>query len=131
MPEPNSGCWLWTGAVSSEGYAVFEVAGKQVRAHRFSYERYRGKIPGDLTIDHLCRVRCCVNPNHLEVVTIQENIRRREHCKGEANGRAKLTSEQVLQIRTASRSGPALAREFGVSTTVIYKIRRHELWGHL
>lgn len=71
-PEPNSGCWLWTAAAIKGGYARFG----NMYAHRFSYEHYRGPIPEGLQIDHLCRVRCCVNPQHLEAVTQQENIKR-------------------------------------------------------
>ena len=69
IPVPESGCWLWMGPISSHGYGKI---GKSY-AHRVSYERYRGPIPSELQIDHLCRVRCCVNPDHLEVVTANEN----------------------------------------------------------
>ena len=57
-------------------YAVFCVNGKQTYAHRFSYEFYKGKIPDGFQIDHLCRKRDCVNPDHLEAVTQKENINR-------------------------------------------------------
>ena len=63
-----SGCWLWKGKLS-HGYGYF-IGG---RAHRISYEHWNGKIPEDKVIDHLCRNRNCVNPQHLEVVTQQEN----------------------------------------------------------
>ena len=78
MPEPNSGCWLWTGALNgAPGYGVFTLRHhQQIRAHRFSYQWYRGKIPEGLELDHLCRVRCCVNPDHLEAVAHRENSRR-------------------------------------------------------
>lgn len=76
-PEPNSGCWLWTGAISDTGYGSigFLIDGKPkcFNAHRYIYEQYKGKIPNGLQLDHLCRVRCCVNPNHLEPVTNREN----------------------------------------------------------
>ena len=74
-PEPNSGCWLWTGAATA-GYGAFWAAPKMVKAHRFSYELHCGAIPEGKTIDHLCRVRFCVNPQHLEAVTRGENVRR-------------------------------------------------------
>jgi HNH endonuclease len=77
-PEPMSGCWLWTGTVLDNGYAVLWNHDKwrTVPAHRISYERYRGPIPDGLTLDHLCRVKCCVNPSHLEPVTNRVNILR-------------------------------------------------------
>lgn len=84
-PEPMSGCWLWVGTVSKQGYGSFSLAGKRFAAHRYSWEASRGPIPAGLQIDHLCRVRCCVNPQHLEPVTGKENVHRaailRTHCK--------------------------------------------------
>ena len=76
IPVTESGCWLWLGYVKINGYAQFSVEGKSVYAHRYSYERFVGKIQDGLQIDHLCRVRCCVNPAHLEQVTNHENMRR-------------------------------------------------------
>jgi hypothetical protein len=76
-PEPNSGCWLWTGADNGEGYGTISVPGKRGhKAHRFAYELFVGPIPDGLQIDHLCRVRCCVNPAHLEAVTQKVNVQR-------------------------------------------------------
>ena len=72
-------CWLWTGCINSDGYAKFGIGGrdgKMVSAHRWAYEHYVGPIPSGLQIDHLCRVRHCVNPMHLEPVTASENVRR-------------------------------------------------------
>ena len=76
IPEPNSGCWIWLGAMVPGGYGWFWDGKKHRRVHRYSYEHYRGSIPVGLTIDHLCRVRCCVNPWHLESVTHRENVLR-------------------------------------------------------
>ena len=75
-PEPNSGCWLWTGALSRIGYSSFRFRGTTQLGHRVSYILHRGEIPDDLEIDHLCCMRCCVNPEHLEVVTRAQNINR-------------------------------------------------------
>lgn len=70
------GCWLWTACLDGAGYGRFgrkKRNGPSVLAHRVAYEALRGEIPDGLQIDHLCRVRCCVNPWHLEPVTIREN----------------------------------------------------------
>lgn len=75
----ESGCWLWTGFVDKAGYARIREAGRSspvLYAHRYSYERFVGQIPDGLHIDHLCRVKRCVNPGHLEPVTREENLRR-------------------------------------------------------
>lgn len=74
------GCWLWTGALSDDGYGQFQLGCRRVIAHRFAYELCVGPIPDGLHIDHVyangCRYRNCVNPNHLEPVTPKENTRR-------------------------------------------------------
>src|SRR3990167_6386730 len=76
QPEPNSGCWLWTGADDGNGYGTLTVGRVMRKAHLYSYEAFVGPIPEGLQLDHLCRVRCCVNPDHLEPVTQRENILR-------------------------------------------------------
>lgn len=70
------GCWLWTGTLNGAGYGTYRVDGQTVGAHRHVYEVERGPIPEGLHLDHLCSVRRCVNPSHLEPVTPSENIRR-------------------------------------------------------
>lgn len=67
-------CWTWAGKRTSQGYGSFGT--DQTLAHRYAYEDMVAEIPEDLTIDHLCRVRLCVNPSHLEPVTRAENTRR-------------------------------------------------------
>ena len=71
--EPNSGCWLWLGAVNWKGYGAFWFDGKFGKAYRFAYRSFRGPIQDGFQIDHLCRTRCCVNPYHLDLVTQREN----------------------------------------------------------
>lgn len=80
-PCPISGCWLWVGARLPNGYGSVGVIGrgdKSQLAHRYVYATLVGAIASDLQLDHLCRVRCCVNPSHLDPVTQAENIRRGE-----------------------------------------------------
>lgn len=72
----DNGCWLWTARCNNQGYGMFYVARGMRLAHRVAYERLVGPIPEGLDLDHLCRVRRCVNPAHLEPVTRSENIRR-------------------------------------------------------
>jgi hypothetical protein len=72
-PEPNTGCFLWFGAIATNGYGVISIGRKNRLAHRMYYELKKGPVPNGLVLDHLCRVKCCVNPDHLEPVTIHEN----------------------------------------------------------
>lgn len=74
--KEDGGCWLWTGLTDIRGYGLFHVDRMSRRAHRVSYETYVGPIPHGMTIDHLCRVVACVNPEHLEPITRSENTRR-------------------------------------------------------
>ena len=71
-----TGCWGWQAAILSNGYGMFFDGSKQVGAHRFSYRHFVGCIPLGLDLDHLCRNRGCVNPDHLEPVSRKENCRR-------------------------------------------------------
>ena len=73
---PSGQCWPWSGPLSSHGYGVHMVGKERVYAHRAAYEQEHGPIPEGMTIDHTCRVRSCVNPDHLEAVTRGENLRR-------------------------------------------------------
>lgn len=72
----EDGCWHWTGPLFSNGYGAFWSGKRNVRAHRAMYELLIGEIPAGLALDHFCRVRHCVNPAHLEPVTLAENNRR-------------------------------------------------------
>ncbi len=71
-----TGCWNWTGQVSPSGYGIVAKAGSTIRAHRLMYEEHYGQKPTGLDVDHLCRNRLCINPEHLEAVTHRENMRR-------------------------------------------------------
>lgn len=89
MESASGGCWEWQGALTTGGYGHLRVAGKSRAAHRLTYEVMRSEIPTGLQLDHLCRVRHCVNPWHLEPVTQAVNMGRgnagaylaaRTHC---------------------------------------------------
>lgn len=74
--DPKTQCWPWIACLGAGGYGVIRFKGRNLYAHRASYEAFVGPVPDGLTLDHLCRVRHCVNPAHLDPVTMGENIRR-------------------------------------------------------
>lgn len=74
--DAEGDCWLWRGPVTSHGYGWLNLGGRGHIAHRWVWEHLVGPIPDGLQIDHLCRVRHCVKPDHLEPVTTAENVRR-------------------------------------------------------
>jgi hypothetical protein len=77
----SNNCWLWSGAINKSGYSLITRKHKQIRLHRWVYEQFYNEIPQGLVIDHLCRVRHCVNPDHLEAVTLKENVLRGDAAK--------------------------------------------------
>ena len=84
VPErPEGACWIWRGGLMHNGYGRFNLPPTELKrpsaaAHRLAYELLIGPVPDSLDMDHLCRVRACVNPAHLEPVTRSENLRRSE-----------------------------------------------------
>lgn len=110
LVDPNTGCWEWQGCRTPEGYGQIAVDGRICGTHRIAWESYCGPIPNGLQVDHLCRNPRCCNPEHLEPVTLRENILRGEspaarnarktHCK---NGH-EFTPENTYQ-RKDGRGG--------------------------
>ena len=115
------GCWRWTGALDSKGYGGFHVGpgrvGRRwVRAHRWSYEAVVGKIPPGLDLDRLCRNRACVNPEHLEPVTRQVNLKRgaqgsKTFCK---NGH-EYTPENTYRSPSTGRRACATCKRVAIT----------------
>lgn len=117
--EKTETCWLWTGYRDRGGYGQFSVDGKQRKPHRVAYEWTVGPIPEGLQLDHLCRVRHCVRPDHLEPVTCAENLRRghgfvginsrKTHCK---RGHP-LTPDNLVPRKDGNRACRICWRETG------------------
>ena len=80
-PAPSDVCWIWRGAINSQGYGNVGRNNRTYLAHRVAYELTNGPVPEGLDLDHLCMTRACVNPAHLEAVTFLANMRRRYAVK--------------------------------------------------
>jgi hypothetical protein len=139
--DKSGDCWVWTGPTIRDGYGRLSVGLRPQRhhvlAHRLSWQLHFGPIPEGKLVLHRCDNPPCVRPDHLFLGTDLDNKRdciqkgRARYAKGEANGRAKLTAEQVDVIRTAPRVRgwqPQLARQFGVTRGLIGNVSRGLVW---
>jgi len=139
-PEPNTGCWLWSGKVDKSGYGL-SLATKMglSRAHRISYCLHYGEFDTNFCVLHKCDVRTCVNPQHLFLGTrtdnIEDMVKKGRGAKGSKQGCAKLTESDVLQIRKLFIKNVTSYKEIGdkynVSQYTIYDIIRKHTWNHI
>lgn len=136
MPEPFSGCWIWTCETGGKmQYGSFQ--GRV--AHRVSWEIHNGVIPKGICVCHHCDTPLCVNPNHLFLGTIADNNRdmaakgRVKHVgiKGEQSNFAKLTEAEVLSIRAACGTQREIAKQFRTSKSNVHDIRSRRNWRHI
>ena len=127
-------CWVWTASTLGE-YGHIKIKNKARYAHRISYEMTYKFIPKDKFVCHHCDNKLCVRPSHLFLGTqkdnIQDAINKKRTAKGETHGKAKLTEEQVKQIRANPRSERKLALEYNVRYCTIGNIKRRKTWKHI
>lgn len=143
MPHPSpteKGCWLWPGAVFTNGYGHIRWRGRSVKAHRLAFIAVHGPVPEGLGVLHKCNNKLCYNPEHLYAGTPQDNaddavaagvIARRP---GELCPTAKLTNEKVLEILRRLALGhmhAEIARAFSVSVTTITNISGNKIWKNI
>lgn len=134
-PVTESGCWIWVGAAGEgERYGSFRYNGRTVAAHRVSYELFVSAIPQGLEVCHRCDIGLCVNPAHLFVGTHAQNMSdmaskgRASTMRGEKNHKAKLSKEDVSEIRSSQELAHVLALRFGVSKSHIFNVRAGRSW---
>ena len=119
----KEGCWEWVGSLSWNGYGQLKRKGKHLRASRYFYEKYNGKMSNNVVMDHLCKNRKCVNPLHLEAVSLLENIRR--------GNVPKLKVEEVNNIKIMYKKGrkqKELSQLFNVNQSEISRIVNGLRW---
>jgi len=136
--RPPSDCLWWTGGAAHGGYGQFSIKGQGCGAHRYSYERHYGPFDKSLCVLHKCDNPGCVNPKHLFLGTVQDNmddkIKKGRQPRGATHSRAKLSEENVLDIRRLGAEGVMgleLSDRFKVSSSAIYAILTRRAWAHL
>ena len=140
--EKTDGCWLWVGGSKSQkGYGKIEIKGKHKLAHRLSYEIHKGPIPDGLLVMHSCDNPSCVNPDHLSVGTQSQNILEAfakgrknavpPHVFGESCGASKISEKVAIEILASKDPSKALMARYGVSKSIIQRLRAGDTWKHL
>lgn len=134
IPEPNTGCWLWFGATTYNGYGRISLGLSEKHrltgSHQASWMIYKGNIPKGFHVLHSCDTPCCVNPYHLWLGTrtdnMQDCIKKGRFNLGEKSSQSKLTNTEVTKIRNDKRLGTIIAKEYKVSTALISTIRHNK-----
>jgi predicted XRE-type DNA-binding protein len=134
-------CWMWKGGKFSNGYGVFHLARKLVKAHRVSFQLFVNDIPDGWEICHRCDVKLCCNPAHLFLGDSNDNIQdmkrkgRNGSAHGSKHGQAKLTDEEVRKIRYLYSQGDLLQKEiaaqFGIQQQHVSDLVLNNNWKHL
>lgn len=160
IPEPNSGCVLWTGSVSASslGYGSLRHEGKTWRAHRAAWIAQNGDLPPGYCVCHKCDTPLCINPDHLFLGTKAANnadcrnkkrnywfrspelaqkqlasarSKIKAYACGERAGPSKMTEEQIRAIRSALGSQGTIARQFGLTQSTVHSILKRKTWKHV
>ena len=138
--DKSDGCWLWNGSLNNKGYGEIggDAGGPNVLAHRASWKIHFGELPNNVGVLHRCDNPRCVNPSHLFLGTQKVNML---DCKakgrttlGERNRHAKLTNENILEIRSMADAGmlqTEIARLFNISASTISMIVNKKHWSHI
>lgn len=135
--KDSSGCWIWTGTKSDRGYGMLRHTGERYQTHRFSVAAFQGDLGPEDVVCHTCDTPSCVNPDHLYRGTHLDNMADRSARgraigpRGELSGSAKLTEQDVREIRAASGNHAETARRFNVSDALVRAIRKRTRWGHI
>lgn len=134
----GNSCWTWLGYRDRDGYGNFCLNGRPYQAHRISWAYYNNKeIPKGMLICHTCDNPSCINPDHLFLGTPKDNMvdkynkGRNVNVRGAAVGNSKLTEQDVKHIRTSPMNNRVLAKELGVTHSLISAVQLRKCWKHV
>jgi hypothetical protein len=134
MPVTESGCHLFLGQLTANGYGRFMVNGKRQTTHRYAWALANGPIPFGMNVCHKCDTPSCVNPNHLFLGTTRDNARdkvvknRHYHGRRAAIDRSSINDEQAMEIFNSTEMHKNLIAKYGVSKMLIHRIKTKKSW---
>jgi len=133
--DKTDSCWNWTAGVSSFGYGQFSVGHRGYGAHKYSWIMRKGEPPKGLFVCHKCDNPKCVNPAHLflgsQADNMNDKVKKKRAQKGIGCYNHKLTNEQVVSIINDKRIYKDIAKEYGISISLINQIRAGTAWRHI
>lgn len=133
VPVPESGCWIWEGYLTKDGYGQITISDKGHRTHRVAWELVNGPIPHGMLVCHRCDTPTCINPNHLFIGSHSDNLRdaMNKGRKQPPPNPGKLTAEQVVEIRNASEKQSVIAKKYGIVQQMVSSIKLRQTWKHV
>lgn len=132
----DRGCWICTShGKDKDGYTKIARNNRSLRLHRYVYEIENGPIPNGMVVLHSCDTPACFNPKHLSLGSNLDNqrdkVKKQRQAKGEVNGSAKITEDDVRDIRKDPRYCREIAVDYGLSFTTISAIKLRKIWSHV
>jgi hypothetical protein len=133
------GCWYWTGYLNAKGYGCIRVSRKTLLAHRVNYELLVSPIPSGLIACHSCDNPSCINPHHIFIGTMSDNMKdmvikgRSPKNLGEKNPNRILTAELVLEIRAkkSTMTYKAISSTYGITKDYAWNLVHNKSWKHI
>ena len=134
-PDAETGCRLWNGGTYRGGYGQLNWQGRPRKAHRLAWEAAYGAPPAHLHVCHTCDQPACINPEHLFLGSIADNmadkVSKGRQERGESHGLAKFTDENIRAIRGDGRLQWEIAEDYGVQQSAISRIITRKRWKHI